>query len=96
MQRALVRAVFLLLDAVAALAVSIPLVGQPFYVRFHVFGQASVVPLSHPRLELAFNCNYAASLTLTCSFFRSAASRAFGLGAADVAELLRLLFETDV
>ena len=85
-----------LVHAVAALVVSLPPAEQPFYVQFHAFVQAFVVPLSHPTSLLALNGTYLASPTLTCSFFRSAASRALGLAAADVTELLRLLFEAEV
>lgn len=54
-QRALVRAVFLLPDAVAALVALLPPAEQPFCVLFRVSGQASVVPLFHPASELAFD-----------------------------------------
>ena len=95
-QHVLVHGVFLLPDAVAAL-VALPLPAeQPFCVLSHVSGQASVAPLYHPTWVSALNKSYLALSTLTCSFFRSAASRALGLGAADVVELLRLPFEADV
>ena len=95
-QHAPVHAVSLLPDVVAALVALLPLAEQPFCVLSHVSGRASVVPLSHPTSVLAHDRTHLTTLTPTCSFFRSAASRALGLGAADVAELLRLLIEADV
>lgn len=53
--RALVRAVFLLPGAVAALVALLPPAEQPFCVLFRVSGQASVAPLFHPVSELAFD-----------------------------------------
>ena len=95
-QHALVHAVFPLHGAVAALAALLPLAAQPFYVLSRVSVQASFVPLSHPTSVLARDKTDMASRKLACSFFRSAASRALGLGAAGVAELLRLLFNAEV
>ena len=54
-QHGLVHAVFLLLDAVAALVALLLLAERPFCVLSHVSGQASVVSLFHPTLVSALN-----------------------------------------
>ena len=63
---------------------------QPSSAQYHASGPICAAPLSHPEAMLAGISKCATEQKLTCSFFLSAASSAFGLVDVEDTEVFRL------